>query len=83
MVDLKGNPFYLDDEGVKWVQDTIAGMTSSTTEEISESTTVTLLVLVSWIPEPEVLSSATASPVWEPTVTLLLEESCAVPSWTA
>ncbi len=27
MVDLKGNPFYLDDEGVKWVQDTIAGMT--------------------------------------------------------
>ena len=26
MVDLKGKPFYLDDEGVKWVMDTIASM---------------------------------------------------------
>ena len=27
MVDLKANPFYLDDEGVRWVRETIAGMT--------------------------------------------------------
>ena len=27
MVDLKAKPFYLDDEDIKWVQDTIAGMT--------------------------------------------------------
>ena len=27
MVDLKAKPYYLDDEGVKWVMDTIAGMT--------------------------------------------------------
>ena len=27
MVDLKAKPYYLDDEGVQWVQDTIAGMT--------------------------------------------------------
>ena len=27
MVDLKAKPFYLDDEGVKWVMDTIASMT--------------------------------------------------------
>ena len=27
MIDLKAKPYYLDDEGVKWVMDTIAGMT--------------------------------------------------------
>lgn len=27
MVDLRAKPFYLDDEGVKWVEDTIAAMT--------------------------------------------------------
>lgn len=27
MVDLKAKPFYLDDEQIKWVEDTIAGMT--------------------------------------------------------
>ena len=27
MVDLKGKPFYLDDEGIQWVEDTIASMT--------------------------------------------------------
>lgn len=27
MVDLKAKPYYLDDEGVKWVMDTIASMT--------------------------------------------------------
>ena len=27
MVDLRAKPFYLDDEGVKWVEDTIASMT--------------------------------------------------------
>ncbi len=27
MVDLKSNPYYLDEEGCKWVEDTIAGMT--------------------------------------------------------
>ncbi len=27
MVDLRAKPYYLDDEGVKWVMDTIAGMT--------------------------------------------------------
>ena len=26
MVDLKGNPFYLDEEGIKWVKDTLASM---------------------------------------------------------
>ena len=26
-VNLKEKPFYLDDEGVRWVQETIAGMT--------------------------------------------------------
>ena len=26
MVDLYGNPFYLDEEGVCWVKDTIRGM---------------------------------------------------------
>lgn len=26
MVDLKGNPFYLDEEGIQWVQDTLASM---------------------------------------------------------
>ncbi len=26
MVDLKGNPYYLDEEGVKWVQETLASM---------------------------------------------------------
>ena len=26
-VDLKGNPFYLDDEAIKWVEDTLASMT--------------------------------------------------------
>lgn len=26
MVDLKANPYFLDDEGIKWVEDTIAGM---------------------------------------------------------
>ncbi|MCQ2982573.1 MAG: hypothetical protein MJ178_07445 [Treponemataceae bacterium] len=28
MINLKANPFFLDDEGVKWVQDTLAGMTT-------------------------------------------------------
>lgn len=27
MIDLKANPYYLDEEGVKWVEDTIASMT--------------------------------------------------------
>lgn len=27
MVDLKAKPFYLDDEGIKWVKDTLASMT--------------------------------------------------------
>lgn len=27
MVDLRAKPFFLDDEGVRWVRDTIAGMT--------------------------------------------------------
>ena len=27
MVDLRANPFFLDDEGVAWVKNTIAGMT--------------------------------------------------------
>lgn len=27
MVDMKANPFYLSDEGCKWVEETIAGMT--------------------------------------------------------
>jgi beta-N-acetylhexosaminidase len=27
MIDLKAKPYYLDDEGVKWVEDTIASMT--------------------------------------------------------
>lgn len=27
MVDLRAKPFYLDDEGIKWVQDTLASMT--------------------------------------------------------
>ena len=27
MVDLKGKPFYLDDEGIRWVEDAIASMT--------------------------------------------------------
>lgn len=27
MVDMKAKPFYLDDEGCKWVEDTIASMT--------------------------------------------------------
>ncbi len=27
MVDLRSNPYYLDDEGCKWVEDTISGMT--------------------------------------------------------
>lgn len=27
MVDLKAKPFYLDDDSIKWVEDTIAGMT--------------------------------------------------------
>ena len=27
MVDLKANPFYLDEEGVRWVKDTLASMT--------------------------------------------------------
>lgn len=27
MVDLRANPFYLDDEGVKWVEETVANMT--------------------------------------------------------
>lgn len=26
MIDLKGNPFFLDDEAIRWVQDTLAGM---------------------------------------------------------
>lgn len=26
-IDLRGNPFYLDDEAVKWVEDTLSGMT--------------------------------------------------------
>lgn len=28
MIDLKAKPFYLDDEGIKWVKDTIKGMTT-------------------------------------------------------
>ena len=28
MVDLKARPYYLSDEDIKWVQDTIAGMTA-------------------------------------------------------
>ncbi len=28
MIDLKGNPFYLDEEGIAWVKDTLAGMTT-------------------------------------------------------
>ena len=28
MVDLKTKPFYLDDEAIRWVQDTLAGMTA-------------------------------------------------------
>ena len=28
MVDLKAKPYNLDDEGVKWVKDTIASMTT-------------------------------------------------------
>ncbi len=27
MVDLRANPFYLDDKGVTWVQETLASMT--------------------------------------------------------
>ena len=27
MVDLKANPFYLSDEAIRWVEETIAGMT--------------------------------------------------------
>ena len=27
MVDLRAKPFFLDDEGVNWVKDTIANMT--------------------------------------------------------
>ena len=27
MVNLREKPFYLDDEGIKWVEDTIASMT--------------------------------------------------------
>lgn len=27
MIDLKGKPFYLDEEGCRWVEDTLAGMT--------------------------------------------------------
>ena len=27
MVDLKAKPYYLSDEDIKWVEDTIAGMT--------------------------------------------------------
>ena len=27
MVDLKAKPFYLDDDQIRWVEDTIAGMT--------------------------------------------------------
>lgn len=26
-IDLRGNPFYLDDKGIKWVEDTLTGMT--------------------------------------------------------
>ena len=33
MVDMKAKPFYLSDEDCKWVEETIAGMT---TEERSE-----------------------------------------------
>lgn len=28
MIDLKGNPFYLDEEGIAWVKDTLSGMTT-------------------------------------------------------
>lgn len=34
MVDLKAKPYYLSDEDIKWVEDTIAGMTD---EEKSDS----------------------------------------------
>ena len=27
MIDLRANPFYLDDEGVRWVEETVASMT--------------------------------------------------------
>ncbi|MDE6201958.1 MAG: hypothetical protein K2G19_00610, partial [Lachnospiraceae bacterium] len=27
MIDLKANPFYLDEEGIAWVKETLAGMT--------------------------------------------------------
>ena len=27
MIDLKAKPFYLNDEQIQWVEDTIAGMT--------------------------------------------------------
>ena len=29
MVDLKAKPYYLKDEDIKWVEDTIAGMSVS------------------------------------------------------
>ena len=28
MANLKGNPYFLDDEAIQWVQDTIQGMTA-------------------------------------------------------
>ena len=27
MIDLKGNPFFLSDEDIRWVEDTLSGMT--------------------------------------------------------
>ena len=35
MVDLKAKPYYLDDEGVKWVMDTIASMTDEEKEKLA------------------------------------------------
>ena len=27
MIDLRANPFFLDDEGIRWVSETLASMT--------------------------------------------------------
>lgn len=50
MVDLRKAPFYLDDEGIQWVEDTIAGMTLD--EKVGQ-----LFVLMRKSLEPEEIKS--------------------------
>ena len=50
MVDLKAKPFYLDDEAIKWVEETIEGM--SIEEKIGQ-----LFCPVGFSTDPEVLKA--------------------------